>query len=866
MTPIEEVTALRSQLWEAGFRPVPVINWDATERNKKTGREEPHPSAGKKPLHDKWTISARKDPPLCAEAPAVRHALNTGILADGLRPIDIDIDNSELAHACRDVALQMFGEAPMRIRQGSPRCLLLYRAAEGEPHHGGVVSRSSTKEHSCKVEVLGHGQQFVAFGRHASGAVLEWIPDPPGGEYLAALTAITEEQVHAFLVACAQIIDANPPVKPNGKDPHVAGDLQADPLSVARAMADITNSQPPDWEDHWNRGGMALHSATGGSELGWQLFLEWSKRNPAYDPVHTRQRWENYFKSPADRLGAGTLFRAARRARAGYANPFGPDDPDDPIEAREGKPDAPHPEEIFPDAPTPEPSGLPIVRVLKGLRHDAADAGIRALVEANVEFYQRAQTLVRAAVTKAKTSDKRTIEVPAIVTVTQPLLARALGKSAEWERFNAKGEAIRIDPPPEVVEQIANMFGEWPFKPLTGLISTQTMRQDGSLLVEPGYDDETGLLLLAPPPMPSIPDRPTQRDALEALAELNALLTEFPFVDQESRSVAMSMLMTPVLRGALSGAVPMHLATAPAPGTGKSYLLNIASAIATGEAAGVIAVGHNPEEFEKRLIAAVMAGDQIIALDNISDLLAGDFLAQLTSQEFLQVRPLGKSERLRIPNLASVFGNGNNLTAHADLVRRSIRCALDADLEDPETREFAGSPFRDVMADRGHYIAAILTIARAYIIAGRPKVCIPLPGFEPWSGLVRSALLWLNWADPVGSMEIQRAEDPVRLQRAAVFTAWDEEIPDRRAEGLLTSELISLAVEYTYTDGGGHHARPELHAALLAVARDRNASTISSERLGKWLRGATNTRSGDLKLEVNRQDAKRPRWQLNRVG
>ena len=34
----------------------------------------------------------------------------------------------------------------------------------------------------------------------------------------------------------------------------------------------------------------------------------------------------------------------------------------------------------------------------------------------------------------------------------------------------------------------------------------------------------------------------------------------------------MSMLLVPVLRGALNPAVPMHVITAPEAGTGKSYL------------------------------------------------------------------------------------------------------------------------------------------------------------------------------------------------------------------------------------------------------------------------------------------------------
>ena len=138
--------------------------------------------------------------------------------------------------------------------------------------------------------------------------------------------------------------------------------------------------------------------------------------------------------------------------------------------------------------------------------------------------------------------------------------------------------------------------------------------------------------------------RPTQRDALHALALLyNELLAEFPFVDNTARSVAMSMLQTPVLRAAMAVA-PMHVVTAPEAGTGKSYLADIASAIAVGDRCAVMAVSDKAEETEKRLIGAALAQFPIIALDNVSTLLWGDFLCQATERAQMQIRPLGTSD------------------------------------------------------------------------------------------------------------------------------------------------------------------------------------------------------------------------------
>lgn len=553
--------------------------------------------------------------------------------------------------------------------------------------------------------------------------------------------------------------------------------------------------------------------------------------------------------------------------RVGKEYPF--DLPDRPLPDRPAKPNghaAPNGHDHSPPPATPprqpsvEDPRRPTITVIPGLRHEASDQALEAMEAAKVQFFQRDKGLVRAALTKAKTSDGAVIEIAGLVPVTLPMLGRAMGTSAEWQRELKSGEVARIDPPREVVEQVASMVGEWPFPPITGVISTQTMRPDGSILDKSGYDHQTGLVLLAPPKMPRIPDHPTKLDADRAMDDLQTLLAEFPFSDEPSRSVALSMILTTVLRGALLPAVPMHVATAPQPGTGKSYLADIASVISTGERCPVIAIAPNPEETEKRLIGAALSGQQIIALDNVSEMLSGDFLNQVTERPILQLRPLGTSGIVRVPNSYSVFANGNNLSAPADLVRRVITSRLDANLENPEERTFTNNPVKMVLADRGRYIADCLIIARAYIMAGSPNKLPPLPSFEPWSDLPRSALVWLGCADPCKSMDLARAEDPIRAARSALFRTWAQELGVNPA-GLTAAHLVE---ETEVVDGNGF-VHPTFREACLTVAAERSGTTVSTRRLGKWLLTANNNRVGDLKLTANRQDPSRIKWVLSRV-
>jgi hypothetical protein len=502
-------------------------------------------------------------------------------------------------------------------------------------------------------------------------------------------------------------------------------------------------------------------------------------------------------------------------------------------------------------------TSLPEIVVVQGLRHEAADAGIAAMHAANVPFYQRAGGLVRVCSTPARTSDGKEIVVPGVIPVPSPMLGRALNTSAVWRKPGSEGEApARIDCPRDVVEEVAAMAGYWPFPPLVGVIGTQTMRPDGSLLSIPGYDLSTGLYLHQPPPMLEIPERPTWQDAEEALSLLNGLLTEFPFADNVDRSVGMSMLVTPVLRAALGPAVPMHVVSAPSAGSGKSYLCDLGSVISIGERCPVTAVAPREEETEKRLIGSALAGHPIIALDNCNGVLSGDFLAQLTERPVLDLRALGSSDKARINNVFTVYATGNNIIIHGDLTRRAARAKLDANTADPLTRAFTSNPVQAVLADRGRYVAAILTIARAYLAAGMPNKPHRVPSYELWSDLVCGALLWLGWPNPADTMTVVRQEDPLGSELATILAAWPNLPAKGEVEGHTADDLIAAATAY----GDNAPVWPEWLEAVQDVGKNK-LGQLDSHTLGRWL-----ARNRDRMIEarklVRTGTPTRPRWKV----
>jgi putative DNA primase/helicase len=496
-----------------------------------------------------------------------------------------------------------------------------------------------------------------------------------------------------------------------------------------------------------------------------------------------------------------------------------------------------------------------VIDVVAGKRHLAAIEGMVALADAAVPFYQRGGELVRPVRLPAKDAYENDIYVPGLLNVRAPMVAHELGGCARWRRYTAEGEERTIDPPKEVVEQILGaLVHKWPFPPLKGVIATQTMRMDGSLLLDAGYDPQTGLYLMDPPAMPGIPEAPSRADAEAASDLLESLLGEFPFADEPSASVAVSMLMTPVLRAALAPAVPIHVASAPTAGTGKSFLADLASALAIGERCPVFAAAAEPKETEKRLEGAALDGFPIIALDNLNGELAGNFLAQLGSSATLAIRAMGGHPITKVANTFTVFANGNNISAPQDLVRRTIRCGLDADMERPWERTFKADPVETVLAGRGPYVAAVLTIARAYVVAGMPGRKRPPAGFQRWSDVVRSALCWLGWPDPCESAAVVSAEDDRGHERSALFTTWDAIL----GGGKYTAADIARVANAT----SDHPLHGEFREAIIAIADPKNNQTISTKSLGRYLKNNTNVRVGALKLTMDDSDERRRKYCL----
>ena len=79
--------------------------------------------------------------------------------------------------------------------------------------------------------------------------------------------------------------------------------------NISEVVAQIPNDF--DWND-WNRIGMAIWNASGGSDVGLALFDRFSAQHPRYQPAAVTERWKNYSRGRPSKIGMGTLVHFAR--------------------------------------------------------------------------------------------------------------------------------------------------------------------------------------------------------------------------------------------------------------------------------------------------------------------------------------------------------------------------------------------------------------------------------------------------------------------------------------------------------------------------------------------------------------------------
>lgn len=258
--------------------------------------------------------------------------MGVGIMTTDTPAIDLDIEDEVVADEVEAWIVENIGAAPIRYGNGAKR-LLLYRTDEPfrkiyTPLYIGEF------DFKCKVEVLGDGQQFVAYHIHPdTNLPYRWTTtEEPINTVVADLPVLTREKAQQFVdwfnaycqrnnyrltgrAALRQVkyqegqvdrdnwnIDSAPPV-----------DMPVDELRERLMLVQDNESY-----DNWFQVGMALYHQFDGSDEGMELWSEWSEPSSKFDRAALVKKWRTFDVEGKGRapLTAAFILKLANEAEA----------------------------------------------------------------------------------------------------------------------------------------------------------------------------------------------------------------------------------------------------------------------------------------------------------------------------------------------------------------------------------------------------------------------------------------------------------------------------------------------------------------------------------------------------------------------
>ena len=375
-----------------------------------------------------------------------------------------------------------------------------------------------------------------------------------------------------------------------------------------------------------------------------------------------------------------------------------------------------------------------------------------------------------------------------------PKLTALLNRSATWMRETEDGVRDSRVPQDAVRDMLALPHPDVPW--LDAVVHLPVLRVDGEVATTGGYDPGARLLSTEPGVLTAASELTGTPQVREALAFLlDELLGDFPFARESDQAHALAALLLPVVRHLVDGPTPLHLVEAPTPGTGKTLLADVVHLVATGQPVEPTPLPRREEEVRKKITSVLLGSPAIVLLDNINHGIDSPSLAAVLTKDRWSDRVLGQSRMVRLPNRAMWLATANNPVLSHEISRRTVRIRLDADAERPWLRQGFRHPDLAgwVRSKRGEVVAALLELARGWLLAGRPSCGVRLGSYAAWTRVVGGVLVH---AGVRGFLEDrhhdQEAEDPVEAEWRSLVALWSERFGTR---AVLAKELLTVAAE-----------------------------------------------------------------------
>jgi hypothetical protein len=354
------------------------------------------------------------------------------------------------------------------------------------------------------------------------------------------------------------------------------------------------------------------------------------------------------------------------------------------------------------------------------------------------------------------------------------------------------------------------------FAALDRIAHAPFVRSDGTVVTEPGYDEQTRTMLLPDPVFEGlkVPEDPSPAEIMAARGLLlEEWLGDFPFESDIDRANVLALIVTPAIRGMVPK-VPLAVIDGLQMGVGKNLLADSLLMVYTGGAAEPMNWVPEAEELRKQITAAFRTGAEFFVFDE-AHTIEGAPLAQALTAATWQDRILGVSTMANFPNVITWISLGNQVQVRGDLTRRVYRIALRPTYANPQDRPASsfrhpgqsgldlGSWTRD---NRRELMASILTLIRAWFAAGSPRPVrgVSFGSFEIWEKIAGGIVETAGLAGFLGNLKVWRSESDFDTQYWAGHLRWLRDVfgdqPFRTAQ----------VREKAMTDPPGYLAPPKL--------------------------------------------------------
>lgn len=322
------------------------------------------------------------------------------------------------------------------------------------------------------------------------------------------------------------------------------------------------------------------------------------------------------------------------------------------------------------------------------------------------------------------------------------------------------------------------------FSALDRISHAPFVRPDGSIVVEPGYDEDTQTMLIPDPVFAGVevPESPSPEQIAAARdLILNDWLGDFPLDEDADRANLLALVVTPAIRGMVPK-VPMCVIDGLQMGVGKNLLADQLLTAYTGRAAEPMNWVADPEELRKQITAAFRTGAEFFVFDE-AHTVEGAPLAQALTAATWQDRILGVSTMANFPNVITWMSLGNQVQVRGDLSRRVYRIALRPKYANPQDRKaetfrHPGQSGLDLGSwtrkNRRELMTAILTLVRAWFAAGQPRPArgVSFGSFEAWERIVGGIVEVAGLTGFLDNLKTWRSESDFETQYWTGHLVW----------------------------------------------------------------------------------------------